>query len=323
MKNRFTLIRLCSILLCAVVFSSCVKRDLEYRLSAQIGTLELTLNWPDGVSPLGARLLVYTQDGALHKDTTLSGVLGSVVFPLAQGDYRIIVHNTDHSNIGFASVESHSTALALAGLGEIPKPGSELVAPGNIYGTGEFDQGVKTVAIRSGETSTISSTPVRLTHEVKFLFKVTGLDEITALNGRLLGVSPGVILSTGESLKVTCAQQFVGTPFAVRSRAAANEIQYKTTMEFFDILTHDGELEHTNQLEVAITDGTEKTYSLTTDIATIIQDIILENGGTLPIEIPLELKIEIDPITHNITATVTTWDDSGSGEGNPRSNHKK
>lgn len=303
-----------SLLLFGIVLSSCVERSVPIKFYKS-GTLEVALNWADGIAPVGSRLLIYKADGTFHKEVVNAGAEQTFTCELAGGNYRVIAHNTDVLNAGFSATDKHSTAAVLAGSDKMPEEGSELVAPGNVYGVGYHDE-AEMVTIVSGEKSSVTVSPRRLTHEVRFVFRIIGLEEVTELKGQLIGVSPGLLLGSGKSLPISCFQTFVGTPFTPSK--AATEITYETKIEFFDLTSPKEDEKEVNKLAMSITSGNGKVYSLTANITSVIQEIIFENGGVLPIEIPLELNIEVDQKTDNITVKVTPWDNSGTGGGTPK-----
>lgn len=320
MKNILTIKYFCLLLICGINFSGCVKRELDYRQSAaETGILELTVNWSDGVAPAGTRLMIYQQTGEFHKEITIGAGEKTFSCELEAGTYKIMTHNTDHENIGFSNMDNHSSATAIVGSDVMPESGTVIAAPHNMYNIGLHDQG-EVATITAGQTTSLSATPVRLTHEVKFLFRISGLHDVSNVKGQLKGVAPGVLLGSNTSLPISCYQLFVGVPIApANSKAeAGTEITYQTSLEFFDLLASQTSAPNTNPIDVAITDDQDRTYLFTVDLTSTVDQIISENNGTLPIEIPLDMEVKIDPQTNNVTATVTPWDNSGTGGGNPR-----
>lgn len=327
MKNIFTITNLCLLLLCAVALAGCVKRELEKLPGYKNGTLELTTSWPEGVVPAGARLLIYSKDGEFLEKHEISGTDSVFLCELEAGDYRIIMHNTNGQNTYFHNTDKHTTALVCAYPNVIPQAGAELIQPSNIFGVGAHDQG-QIITIKEREVTAHKAVAERLTRQVAFYFKITGLETIEQIKGRLIGVSPGVLLGSGIALPVSCLQSYVATylvdrkPLLNRSprgKAITEEMWYETKIEFFDLMAQTRPDQTTStQLSVAITDGQGQIYQITTDITSIVQDIILENGGFLPVEIPLEVDLNINASINNITVSVTPWDETGTGDGNPR-----
>lgn len=321
MKNISKLALLSTLLLCGVVLSGCMKRKLEQRTLTSTGTLEMRINWGEGFSPQGAKLLIYDQGNQLHKELPIARTNEPFTCELDPGVYKLIIHNTDYENVNFKDLSDHSAAMVLAGMDEVPTEGTEIQSPSNIHGIGMAD-GDQLITIEAAKTTQTSASPVSLTRKVKFVFKITGLDDVTKFTGRLVGVSPGVLLSTGGSLPISCFQKFTGVTTLNNvsgAQDAPSEIQLFSELEFFDLVTpQNNEVEGINTIDVSITSGQGKSYALTEDVTPVINEIIIANGGTLPIEIPIELDVKIDPVTSNITVTVTQWDDTGTGNGNPQ-----
>lgn len=325
MKKIFTTINLCLLLLFAMTLAGCVKRDLEVVPGYMNGTLELTASWPEGVSPNGARLLIYDQNGAYVQEHIIAGDERVFRCDLLAGAYQIIVHNTDGENIYFHNTDKHTTNTIYAYQNGIPQAGAEIVQPRNIYGIGKHDAG-SALTISPRQINSYTVAPERLTREVVFYFKITGLETIKEVKGRLIGVSPGILIGSGTTLPVSCLQPYDGLPTTRMNRSSRSDIEtenkvvwYETKIEFFDLMAQKKPEEQGNtQLFVAVTDGDGKTYQITVDITSTVHDVIDQNGGTLPIEIPLDVFLDINRATDNITIMVEPWDDSGTGGADPR-----
>lgn len=310
----------------AVSLSGCVKQELEMRPAGSEGTVDVSVVWPAGVDCRSARLLIYDDSGALNGSKEFSAGENRFTFKLAAGNYRLILHNTDAQNVDYAATENHVTAevYALNASGEKPASSGELLAePRKVYGIGGHDGGDR-FSVTAGETLQLNVTPVRLTRDVIFYFEVSGLDAVQAIEGTLRGVAPSVLFCTREYRQVSFGLPFEGesyTPLqaqsAVRSaaKAADETLRFRSTLELFDLLTRKESPAGTNTVEAKVIDGDGKPYLVQVDITAALQQIIENNGGTLPIEVPLTAKVVVNPVTAEVSATVTPWDDSGSGGG--------
>lgn len=310
------------LLTATALLSGCVKRELEMRPAPpQEGTVEIAFTWPEGQErPVGAHLRFYTEDGVLyreHSDLT-DGYTGT----LPAGSYLLILHNTDAEQVDYAAMERHSTAevYALASSGLKPTaPGESLREPHKVYGIGRHDQG-ENFTVTAGQTLQMTVAAERLTREVQFYFKVSGLNAVQAIGGTLRGVSPSVSLCTGECRPVSFVQPFDGTPYVpqntqVRTKAGSELHHFSTMLEVFDLLTRKESPAGTNTIYVEVTSGEGTLYPLRIDITQTLQELIENNQGTLPIEIALEVELQINPVTAEISAKVTPWDQSGTGGG--------
>lgn len=311
----------------AALLTGCVKRELEMRpVDPEEGTVDVSVGWPAGIDCRAARLLIYDDSGALNGSEEFSAGENRFTFRLAAGSYRLILHNTDAQNVDYAATENHVTAevYALNASGQKPASSGELLAePRKVYGIGSHDRGDR-FSVTAGETQQLNVSPVRLTRDVLFYFEVSGLDAVQAIEGTLRGVAPSVLLSTRECRQVSFGLPFVGesyTPLQVQSpvrpatKAANEALRFRSTLELFDLLTRKESPAGTNVIETKVTDGDGKPYFVQVDITATLQQLIENNGGTLPVEVPLTVKIEVDPVTAEVRATVTPWDESGSGGG--------
>lgn len=326
MKKIFTITNLSLLLLCALTFAGCVKRSLEVNPRLVNGTLEIVVNWPEGVAPAGARLMVYDQSGEYVTEQEIAGAQNMFRCDLSEGQYQVIVHNTDGQNVYFQNTDRHTTSTICAYPDGTPAPGSQLVQPTNIYGIGRHDQG-QIATVKGSQTARYTVVAERLTRQVSFYFKITGLETIEQVKGRLIGVSPGILIGSGTTLPVSCFQAYIASPSVVRTprlRSSATKVEaepvwYETKMEFFDLMAQKNPSQQgSTQLFVAVSDDKGRTFQITADITATVQDIIVGNDGVLPIEIPLEVDLKINADINNVTVTVEQWDESGSGEGDPR-----
>lgn len=319
-----TLALLIAVLTVATLLTGCVKCELETRPEApEEGTVEIGVVWPEGADCSAARLLIYGEDGTLYREH--DGLTDAYSGTLPEGTYRLILHNTDAEQVGYAALESHGTAevYALNASGQIPSAQGELLAqPHKVYGIGRHDQG-EDFTVTAGETLRLTVAPERLTREVHFYFAVSGLDAVRAVAGTLRGVVPSVLLCTREYREVAFGQPFEGDSYTPQqaqagpgAKAPKEAIRFRATLEVFDLLTRENSPAGTNVIETTVTDGEDRSYPVQVDITGAVQQVIADNEGTLPVEIPLTLSVEVNPVTTEIHATVTPWDGGGTGGGN-------
>lgn len=314
---------LLAVLTAAVMLTGCVKRELEMRPAApEEGTVEVGVVWPEGADCNAARLLIYDEAGMLNCSEEFSAGENRFVCMLAAGNYRLILHNGDAQNVGYAATESHGTAEVYALNASGQKPSSQddaLAEPHKVYGIGRHDQG-EHFTVTAGETLPLTVTPVRLTREVHFDFAVTGLDDVKSVVGTLSGVAPSVLLCTRECRQEAFGLPFEGVPHAprhgsARVKAGAEPAYFRATLELFDLLTRKGSPAGTNGVEAVVTAGDGRSYPVQVDITEALQQLIDSGGDVFPVEIPLEIALEIDPVTAEVRVTVTPWDGGGTGGG--------
>lgn len=324
MKQLFTLRCLCLFLLVGIIPFGCVERDL-IRANISNNQLEITTIWPEGVSPQGAKLIVYDQNGARLKECDINDTERIFRCDLEPGSYKIIMLNTDGQNSYFKQTEDYFLAGVYSHENGIPDPGTELTQPNNIFGTGSADQG-GTLTVAAGQNNSYTATAKRLTHKAIFYFKITGIDAVSEVKGRLEGISPGVLLSLGQAVSISCFMPYMAgylppqssQSSAYRAQSKGEPVRYGASIEFFDLMAQvTPESEDATRLYVEVIDGQGKVYSITKNITSVIRDIIAENDGFLPIDIPLDIDFKVNFATDEVTASIEPWDETGTGGGKP------
>lgn len=296
-----------------VLLSGCVKRDLEYRTGipdAGDGRVEIALDWNGEQRPQQARYLFYREeDGTLYR--SFEGITDGYEGSLPAGKYRLIVHNTDAVRVGFCGMENYTSAFVFALSEESVKSsraGSACIQePEGVYGIGECEAGV-TLDVRQGETLVSTVRPHCLTRQVKLHFELENM-QMEHIGGYLNGVTPSVVLATGECRPADCAVAFSTT----------NQVQgteFTAAVHVFDIRAAHQDIPGSNTLDVTLSDANGQGHDMTIDITDTVKEVIDKNGGKVPVEIPV--KIELVLIDNgNLQATVTPWDDGGTGGGHP------
>lgn len=300
--------------LLVMLFAGCVKRDLEVRPSGTDGYAEIALDWDGQTHPKSAHFLLYNESGELVKEAM--GVTESFKGSLAAGTYRIVVCNEDAVNVDHRGLDNYATAEVF-----VLTKGAQLKSnratpliqePRQVFGTGVFKE-FEQLVIESNKTTTATVVPKLLTHEVQFFFKVKGSDEIRSLEGVVNGVCSGVFLANGVyNTASSYSLEFVTSP-----RSEATKVEFVANVGIFNLLTNSESAAGTNTINITLTEANNTEHSATFDLTEVLKEIIVNNGGVIPIEIPVEIVLEVRDLG-GMTATVRPWDDSGSGGGNPR-----
>lgn len=319
--------RCAACLLVALLFSGCAKRDLELRPDSppspdEVGYTEIALDWGEDARPHPARFLFYNADGALVREVT--GVTGTFKGSLPPGTYRLVVHNEDAGQVEYRGTDRYETAGVYAQETEyaysLPKFALRsratrhdagipcILEPQTVFAAGackEFDE----IVITAGETTTATIAPVELTCLVSFRFIVRGESSVQSLSGVLTGVSRGILISSGkQDVSSSCAVEFSGVP---RDGSSSD---YTTQISIFSLLATKESPAGTCMVSVTLTDDAGKPYTGTFDITHTLKDILLDNGGTIPVEIPIEVTLQIKDVGE-LEATAAPWDNSGWGSG--------
>lgn len=318
MKKSKSYIRpaLGTLLLAALVLAGgCVKRELEIRPDE--GRVEIALDWGGDTRPQTARFLFYDQAGTLVKEET--GLTDGFKGMLPTGTYRVVVHNTDARQVDYRGTEKYESAEVFAqhtnySDGHHPSEGIPCVLePQLVFGTGRLNEGDE-IVVKQLDTTCMTVTPVLLTKQVVFHFKVEGdATAVQSLTGVFEGVAPGIFLSNGtHNTSSSCALEFTAAP-----ETKAAETDYIAGMSVFQLLTTATSPAGTNRLTATLTLSDGSKASGTFDLTETLKKIILDNGGAFPNPIPLAITLRVVPLG-GLSATVTPWDDSGTGSGDPR-----
>ena len=322
--------RLLVLLLAAalVPFESCVRRELEEgpvppSPPSGEGYAEITLDWggyaASPVPPHTSRCLLYDAAGALVREVT--GVGGRFRESLPAGRYRLVVHNEDARQVGFCGTERYETAEVMAQEITSSRHSDDgtpcILEPEQVYATGVCREAAELV-VTAGETVRATAVPATLTREVRFSFIIRSENGVQSLTGLLNGVSRGIYLATGRrDVSSSCSVAFTAEP-AKDGREGddgSGTESYTTEIGVFDLLAaEEGSPEGTSTLDVTLTDTRGEPYTGRFDITATLKEIIAGNGGVIPVEIPIEVDIKLEPIG-GMTADVKPWDGSGTGEG--------
>lgn len=293
--------------------AGCVERDLEQRPGE--GYVEIAVDWngsDSNISNRDTRFLFYDTTGRLVKEQ--SGIRDRFEGVLPAGSYRLVVHNTDSENVEWRGCETFEQAEVYARqiaytLADCPSEAVCIAEPGQVYAANVCNESA-TVEVTDIGTTRLSVTPQSLTHNLTLRFSVSTYDgeQVASLAGAIDGVSPGYFPGKGCcETGVSCAQEFT---------AAATGEGYAAEIELFGFVTSADSAASTNRLyvSIALTDG--EIFTSAFDMTAALKKILADNGGTLPRDIALDIELHVRQV--GLGATVTPWDESGTGSGSPR-----
>lgn len=312
-------------LLVSLLLTGCVKRELEMRPVQGDGEVELSLDWGAlPTPPASARCLFYNEQGQLVKE--VPGATDVVREALPMGKYRLIVHNEDGRQIDFRGTDAYDLAEVFAlSLTEARAATDShlrtthlpcILEPKAIYGAGTCREG-EWLIVEPNKTTCATVSPTTLTRQVQFRFMVKGDIEVQTLTGMLNGVAPGIFLATGEiNRSESCSLQFTALTRRSGQGKGDEADEFTVNLNVFNLLATTDSPAETTTINVTLTDTRGTRYDVSVDITPALQQIIGENGGTIPVEVPVEVLFEVVSIG-NITSTVRPWDDSGTGGGKP------
>lgn len=294
--------------LTVILLSGCVKRELEERPGE--GYVEIALDWKSNAKPLEVCYLFYDDNGLLVNDTI--GLADGIREKLPTGRYHVVAYSRDAVQVGYRGLELHDSAEVYAHEVQIGKAsfgGYHILQPHSVYAASSCLE-IGELLVERGATIHREAVPKALTKQIKFRFIIKNADDIVSLSGRLNGIVPSISLTTGKSNFSNIATiSFTGI--------AAEENIYTIDIEVFDLLASRQMESDSNTMDITLeADG--EMYDFNVDLTGTLKEIAGQNGGVIPIEVPVEVEITIQEINGGVTAIVTQWDDDGTGSGNPR-----
>lgn len=317
MENQTGSKKIAAAVLClsgVMLLCGCCKRKLDRGIL--YGYVEFALDWSKAAgTPAGSELWFYPADGS----QPLKFECRADVFrgELPKGTYRVIVHNTDASEVSYRGMDNYSTAEVCADKKALPelntggtKAGisTAISEPKQVYGTGRCAAG-QTLEIRYGDTLRTAASPIPLSRTVSFRFDMTNMANIASVTGYLDGVAGSVYLSTGDrSYGEPCS-----TAFTTAEISGTGGTSYQTQLTVFGLSSRDEGKKGTNAVCIRIVKQDGSVHETYVDISDAIRGLANDNGGEIPLEIPV--RIELTLIGTNLTASVETWDGSGAGGG--------
>lgn len=305
------------LLLGALLLAGCVERELEMRPLYGDGTVEISIDWSKlPTPPVSARCLFYNEAGQLVKE--INGVTDAVVQTLYSGRYHLIVYNEDGHQVAYRGTETYETAeiFAQSSINTLTVAGVPcILEPHYAYGAVTCEEG-EWLVIKPGKTTRTTVTPEVLTRQALLRFVLKGDVKVKTLTGILNGVAPSMLLATQETgHSERCALKFIADVGKARQGKVADDDAITVELNLFDLLVSPTCPTGAVTTDLVLTDNADTRYDTSVDLTSVLKEIMLENEGTMPKEVSVEVTIK--KTVSDITSTVRPWDDSGTGSGGP------
>ena len=296
---------------------SCTQADIHYR--QQVERHGYVIIRPDNsVHTLGANLYhFYHTDGVTPCFTENCDGKGNFEGELPAGTYHVLATNTNAVGVKFRGMDNYETAMVT--LEDInSRPMSRLALVPSIEDwrmRGIVDPVFSTVlsnlTVVADESAEYIPSPVCLTKTVSIAFHLDDAlrERASALSGLLRGVYPSVNLYTqcpSESSVATAPETFLH--FKAQKQ---EDLDWTAQLHLFGLCDPQHGDAYTNTMDITLQtrNGDLRT---TVDLTEILSNIIDQNEGTIPIEIPLEIELIIDGM--ELKGTVKPWKEGGTGE---------
>lgn len=283
---------------------ACTKIEIENRPTE--GEVNLSVDWTDKVVPAGMRFYFYRMEGDVTtrtgnspviRDASASGFAGS----LPIGTYQMLAVNTDGKGTELTGMENYGTATAV--LKDVTGKMSSF-----------YCWSMDSLQVDYNVAAKKSCAPTQLTKELSFQFALEGTG-LRSLSGSLCGVYPSVQLATG----VPSTQSVADAPATeVRFDVALNGVTGYANFLTFGVLDPRNGSAYRQQLLLTATTLSGKTQELKVDLSRDMTEILKEYGGTLPVNVAVEVDVAVEAgADAGLTARITGWQPAtGKGEVN-------
>ena len=297
-----------------ILLLSCTEnKDLQQReVSPEVttGRVIVTPQWGTGLQPEALRYVFYPAGNASGQAVGLDGTVAGCEGDMPAGTYRVLAYNTGVAGVRFAGLDSYGTAAVELIATATRTDGLTLVGePSQVYAATVAGE----LTVVAGQ-QTESSVPVRsLMHTLVFNFTIGNGFPLNRLGSTLCGVYPSVLLATGEPTQAALqAAPGVAIRFAPEFQSATG-----ATAEVCvpGLLDPRGGTVYNNVLALDMTTTDDEHYTSTVDLNSALTEILADNGGTLPVEVPVEMDIRVERTAVGLSTTVAGWQIGETTEG--------
>ena len=274
--------------LMATAWGGCTERELSERPSD--GPLKINLVWEEAEHTVtGAQLWLYGSDGTLYQ--TVKTEAEGYEARVPADTYTVLAVNSDCINAACAHEEDAASCCMDA---EVLAAGSSplLAHVGHVYCTG-----LGGIEVKPGNIPTeVTLYPQNVVKHIQVDIDPNYLSGVASMVVNLTGVVPSVRVEDGAD-----TQESTGY---VQSEAVPDDTgHYDAQMSVFGWRG-----QNLISVTVVYEDGEEET-SLPQDITDALEGLP-EEGGSISITVEMP-----DGSVLDLTATVSPWDDSGTGSG--------
>ncbi|MDF9829912.1 hypothetical protein M2133_001256 [Parabacteroides sp. PF5-6] len=291
------------LLLSIICMASCSKKTpLQDEPEETKGLLYVHPQWVDFEWNHTLYTHLYTTKSALLDLETAST---GYAITAESGVYSLISHNTNISGVQFTDLDNFYQAKATAiRIDQTRTDDKALYPSGNAYRLA-----VEEVTVKAGEENHIYPHVYPLTRTFVIRFVVTNGDTFNRIKGALEGVYFAVYLATGLPVGEE-------TDWHIPFETAINDDNTATaTIHLLGLYDPANGLNYENILPVVLEDDDGDTYPTEIDLSEVLTDILDDNGGQIPIDIPVEIEVALEQINGSLVAVVKPWDEGkGGGE---------
>lgn len=269
--------------LVAVLFSGCVKRELE--LSDGTG-VRINFDWRyvqnQQEIPSEMKLLFYSEEGFYLFSRTSSSDFYQSTLP--QGKYRVLIFNPDAGGVNFRNMNSFNDAE----LYTLPQQDTNVTASlQNIYGTS-----IEEMAVYAGQSTEVTVIPHYYVRTVILQLKLKGTaTELAECSASIDGLS--------SSLNLFAGIPNPGANVQVSSPLEAKEDCYEAV---YSLIGSDEQHSSMVVIDLSFSDGTHRTLS--ENVTDALKSL---NKQEESIPLTIEMVIDVQSIDGVIVTTLEDW----------------
>lgn len=288
---------------------SCTEADTSYRPEILGGHVTIQPNSSGNTLP---NLLYhfYDKNTQNYPLTFLCDGTGIFTGNLREGEYRVIATNNTASGVDYETMDKHETALVCAKPYDNNNRSKDYIflqQPDMIYSVI-----VDELAISDGDTTNIAPLAQLLTKTITLSFFVQGnlSTEVKAINAVVHGVYPSVLLYTGKPNSTDLNNQ--SGAIRISAQQVSNTNEWQGVAHIFGLYDPKYGSNYENILSISIENSGGESETTDVDLTDLLSDIIKENGGDIPVELPIKVDL-----TKEITliGNATLWTEGNTGEG--------
>ncbi|MDE5695129.1 MAG: DUF5119 domain-containing protein [Alistipes sp.] len=326
MKRLFTYMLSGALFFALAAETGCTKEALDHYKNE--GFVDLELTWPEGAAPKGTRVHFYPvsaegealaaaegEQAPVYKsfDCDATGLRNE---RLPVGSYKVLVYNSDTENLVLRDetdydkatfhVMTESEAAAAGRKSASTRAGECITQPKNLFVANcvhdpANGQQLSVVTVPFRERVAVKAQPKAYVKTVILRFEVEGSDMVTLNGGTFIGVSPSHHCATAM-----CASTSESVNFQTELAMDDSGYDYKAEFTVLDLVKPTSTFGvHTVKLNIVPNGGDP--YTVSADVTEVVEQFLKDNGGTIPVTIPVEVAIRLKKIDGVLTAVVQDW----------------
>lgn len=295
---KYRLQGFCGLLLAVLLLTACTKSRLYDRRAETKGCVRI---YPEHSGSLPMLFYhFYDVDEIRSPYVASSYEKGHFNRVVPAATYQVLGVNTDVLNITFTHMGSYEEATAIAQT--VPTVRNALYTqPSMLYSTV-----VSELEVTVGDTIERYTSTLVLTKTVRFMFELDAnlIGRVFAIEGTLNGIYPAVCLHNGVTTVTPDAPGGISVTFS--ATITDNLELWQAPVNLFGVIDPQSGQAYRSELNlIVIIDG--EPIPVAVDISEELSAMMAENGGVIPIDVELSIRIKETPLGE-LTSQITGWE---------------